>query len=116
MKKLIGIISILLLFGVSAVAQKSETFPAVFGMPPKVALTVAVFTEFFCALFVILGLFTRPSAVLVSATMAVAACVVHANDPCATKEMALLYLVGFVAIALLGPGTYSVESQKNMKW
>lgn len=100
----------------SSFGEKSATFPAIFGMSPKIALSVAVLTEFFAALFVMLGLFTRISASLVAVTMAVAAFVVHSADPFAVKEKALLYLVGFVVIALLGPGSYSVESKKNLGW
>ncbi len=43
--------------------------------------------------------------------MAVAAFVVHGADPFERKEMALLYLIGFTAIALLGAGKYSVDKK-----
>lgn len=100
----------------STFSEKALMFPSVFGLSPKISLGLAVFTEFFCALFVILGLFTRVSAALVAATMAVAAFMIHAADPLAVKEKALLYLIGFLAIALMGPGSCSVDSKKNISW
>jgi putative oxidoreductase len=97
-------------------SQYATQFPALFGMSPKFALGVAVFTEFFCALFVILGLFTRASAALIAVTMAVAAFVVHAADPFSSKELALVYLIAFGAIALIGPGEISVEAKRRRGW
>ena len=41
--------------------------------------------------------------------MAVAAFVVHGADPLAKKEMALLYMVAFLAIAFIGPGRFSLD-------
>jgi putative oxidoreductase len=35
--------------------------------------------------------------------------VVDGHDPIQKKELALLYLAGFVAIALMGPGRFSVD-------
>jgi putative oxidoreductase len=43
------------------------------------------------------------------ATMLVAAFIVHLDDPFKRKELALLYLVGFLIIFLMGPGKYSVN-------
>jgi putative oxidoreductase len=44
-------------------------------------------------------------------TMGVAAFIVHASDPVAIKEKALLYLFAFLAIALLGAGKHSVDKR-----
>ena len=43
--------------------------------------------------------------------MAVAVLVVHVNDPFKRQELALLYLAGFAAIALIGPGKYSIDKR-----
>ena len=42
-------------------------------------------------------------------TMGVAAFIVHGADPIGMKEKALLFLFGFLAIALLGAGKHSVD-------
>lgn len=73
------------------------------------SLILAVFAEFLCALLVILGVKTRWTAIPLVVTMAVAAFVVHAADPFGRKELALLYLVGFLALVFTGGGTLSVD-------
>jgi putative oxidoreductase len=89
--------------------EEPIAFVSVFGMSQSLSLTLAVTAEVFCSILVILGLGTRLAAVPVASTMAVAAFNVHFADPFATKEMAVLYLVGFVFIAIVGAGKYSVD-------
>jgi putative oxidoreductase len=60
---------------------------------------------------VIIGYKTRISALPILITMIVAAFIVHAADPLATKEKAILYLIGFAAIAFLGAGKYSIDQK-----
>ena len=43
-------------------------------------------------------------------TMLVAAFVAHGSDPLADKEHALLYALAFLAVLLLGPGRWSVDT------
>ena len=81
--------------------------PLGIGAAPSLFLTVI--GEVICPLLIIIGFKTRWVAVPSAITMAVAAFVVHASDDFAAKEKALLYLVFFVAIILLGPGRYSVD-------
>lgn len=88
---------------------KSAQFPDLLGLGGSVSLALAVFAEFFCALAVIAGLGTRLSALPLMATMFVAAFVAHAADPFQRKELALLYLVGFTAVFLLGAGSFSLD-------
>ncbi len=71
-------------------------------------LTNLVYNESIAGL-VIIGFKTRLAAIPVIITMAVAAFIVHAADPLGTKEMAILYLIAFTVIALLGAGKYSVD-------
>jgi putative oxidoreductase len=40
----------------------------------------------------------------------VAAFVAHGSDPLADKEHALLYSLAFLAVLLLGPGCWSVDT------
>lgn len=81
------------------------------GIGEPATLILAVLSEFLFPVLVIVGFKTRLSALPVIITMAVAAFIVHAADPFGTKEMALLYLIGFGAIALLGAGKYSVDKK-----
>lgn len=93
-------------------------FPALFGMPPKLGLSLAVFAEFLCCLFIIMGYKTRLFCIPVIFTMATAAFYIHLGDPWfmkgadgGSKEPALLFLFGFLSIYLLGPGKYSIDDR-----
>lgn len=70
---------------------------------------LAVLGEFVCPIMLILGLKTRLASIIPAGTMLVAAMVVHADDPWGKQEFPLLYFFGFVAIYLLGSGTYSLD-------
>lgn len=83
------------------------------GLGPATSFQLAVFAEFFCAIFLILGFMTRISLIPLIIMMIVAAFVVHGDDPFNVKEKALLFLVIFITLFLLGPGKYSVDSQIN---
>jgi putative oxidoreductase len=72
---------------------------------------MAAFAEFFAALLVVLGLFTRPAALLVVINMGVAA-TAHMNGAIdGGPEMALLYGFIFLSLVLIGPGKYSFDKQ-----
>jgi putative oxidoreductase len=78
-------------------------------MSPSVALPLLIFAELICAFLVAIGLTTRFAAFPIVFAMSVAAFVAHAADPLAKKEMALLYLFGYFAVLLAGPGRFSLD-------
>lgn len=82
-----------------------------FGLGAGASLFLATFAEVACAALLIVGLFTRMATIPLIVTMLVAAFIAHGADPFADKEMALLYLAGYVALALTGPGWYSLDAQ-----
>ena len=95
-------------------------FPSLLGMPPVVGLALAVLAEFIACILIIIGYKTRYVAILPIIVMAYAAFIIHSSDPWfakgaegASKEMAMIYLIGFVAIYLLGSGKYSLDSRLN---
>ena len=81
-------------------------FPALFGFSPTLNLVLSTFAELFCAALVTLGLKTRMACIPVIINMSVAAFVVHSKHALfivnaagkGSKELALIYLTGFVAI------------------
>jgi putative oxidoreductase len=85
------------------------TFRDPIGLGPAVSLQLAIFAEFFCAILLAAGLFTRLSLIPLIITMAVAAFGVHAADPFSTQEKSLLYLLIFITLLLTGPGKYSFD-------
>ncbi len=78
-----------------------------FGLGETVSLILAVFAEVVCSVLLILGVSTRLAAIPLIVTMAVAAFMVHANDPFLKKELALLYLLVYISILIFGGGKYS---------
>ncbi len=75
----------------------------------------AAFAEYFGALLLALGLFTRPAALIIASTMFVAAFVNHGGDPFAVAEKAYLYLSIGVLFVVLGSGKYGVDSAIRRK-
>ena len=86
-------------------------FPDPIGIGASPSLFLAVIGEFICPLLIIIGFKTRWAAVPSAITMFVAAFIVHASDPFGTKEKALLFLVIFIVIILVGPGRYSIDKR-----
>ncbi|MFD0797352.1 DoxX family protein [Maribacter chungangensis] len=79
------------------------------GIGATPSLFLAVIGEFICPILIIIGYKTRFASIPVIITMLVAAFIVHSADPLGTKEKALLFLVSFITIALLGPGKFSID-------
>lgn len=87
----------------------SSVFPDPIGLGSSLSLGMIVFAEFFCSILILLGLFTRLSAIPLIIGMLVAAFVAHGNDPFAIKELSLLYLSAYVTIAFTGAGKFSAD-------
>lgn len=85
---------------------------AVKGYPaPEVLGYISISAETLFPLLVILGLFTRVSALIAAGNMLVAGLVHHivlGGDPFDRWEKALLYLIVFLTVAITGPGSWSV--------
>lgn len=104
-----------------------EQFADPIGIGKAPSLVLAAGAEFVCALMVAVGLLTRLAAAPVAFTMAVAAFMVHTNDPWtmgkayelfkakqtefpASKEPALVFMIAFLAIVFTGPGRISLDA------
>ena len=80
------------------------------GVGEAPSLVLATFAEFGCSILLVLGLFTRLACIPLIVTMAVAAFLVHGNDPWSAKELAYIYLAGYITLLLTGPGRFSVDA------
>lgn len=73
----------------------------------------AALIQLVCGALVLLGLFTRPSAVLASGSMAYAYFVVHQPHALLPLnnggELAAMYCWAFFLIAILGPGAWALD-------
>lgn len=90
-------------------------FPDPLGMGGKLTLAVAVLVEFFCSLFVVLGLSARWAAIPIAIQMFIVTLIVHAPDPFVKKELALLFAIIFTALAMTGPGALSLDGMMKLR-
>jgi putative oxidoreductase len=83
------------------------------GLGGPATAIIAVFAEFICPAFVVLGLWTRFACIIPAATMGVIVGVVSHFNIATGKgsELALLYFAGFFAILIAGPGKYSFDKK-----
>ncbi len=91
-------------------AKYQHDFMNFLGIGSTMSLALAVFAEFFCSLFLILGLFTRLAAIPLIITAGVIVFKVNKADIFGDGEHAALYLVGYLVLLLVGPGRISVDS------
>ena len=90
-------------------SQKAGGFADPFGIGSTASLSLAVFAEFFCAVFIILGLFTRLATIPLIIAMSVALFVAHQGDFFGKGELAGLFLIVFVTLLFTGPGKASLD-------
>lgn len=76
-------------------------------------LVLVIFAEVFCALLLVLGLFTRFAALVLFIEMTVALFLVHRGHVPflngSVHEQVFLYFAAFLAILMVGPGRISVD-------
>ena len=107
-------LSMFLLHGWSKVekyAGMSQGFPDPIGVGNAMSLNLAIFAEVPCALLLVLGLAARLVTIPLVITMAVAFFAVHGGVLVGERngEMAFIYLAGFVALLIAGPGKFSFD-------
>lgn len=92
-------------------SELSKTFPDPLGIGSTYSLAGALLGELVGPVMIALGLGTRVAAIPAAFTMGVAVFVIHAADPFAKQEKALLFLLAFVAILFTGAGRYSLDAK-----
>lgn len=100
----------------TAFSEMAGTFPDPIGMGSRLSLISAIGAEVGCSLLLIIGLGTRLAALPLAFTMVIALFVVHGADPWQKKELAAVYLSVYAAIALVGPGKFSLDEIVRSKW
>jgi putative oxidoreductase len=90
-------------------AAKSSTFADPFHIGHPTSMALAIFAEFFCGVFIVLGLFTRLACIPLIISMAVAVFYAHKGDFFDTGEKATLFLLGYIALLFTGPGKISLD-------
>lgn len=80
------------------------------GLGTTLSLVLIVFAEFFCSIFVILGLFTRFACIPIMIGMIVVVFIASKGNIFHEGERGFLYLISTVVILLCGPGRLSLDS------
>lgn len=79
------------------------------GIGSAPSLWLAIFAEVVCSFLLILGLFTRPAALVLVINMTVAAFFAHMGQDFASKELALMYWAIYIVLVVMGGGRYSID-------
>ena len=90
-------------------AEKKNSFMNFLGIGSTASLSLVIFAEFFCALFIIIGLFTRLATIPLIITMGVALFMSNNAQFFEDGEMSALYLSAYIIILLVGAGRVSVD-------
>ena len=111
----LGFGGLMLTHGIPKLNRLSDPsgFPDPLGVSPTVSLILVLIGEVLAPVLIIIGFKTKLATIPSIITMGVAAFIVHASDPIATKEKALLYLFAFIIIFLAGPGSFSIDGRKG---
>jgi putative oxidoreductase len=94
-------------------ADKKDHFVDLFGIGSATTLALVVFAEFFCSIFITIGLFTRFTVIPLVISMGYAFFVSSNGDLFGKGELPALFLAGFFALLLCGPGKVSVDGVIN---
>lgn len=90
-------------------AQLAPQFPDPFQLGSTTSLALVIFAEFFCAAFVVLGLFTRLACVPLVIDMAVALFIINKGDFFGKGNLPGLFLICFLTLLIAGPGKVSLD-------
>lgn len=88
---------------------ETENFPDPIGIGSTISFWLVLFAEIVCSFGVILGAMFRLCLIPMIFSMCIALFVIHANDPIAIKEPALIYLTIFLLMFISGPGKFSID-------
>lgn len=94
-------------------SEYSQNFIHFLGMSGQLTLSLVIFAEFFCAIFIILGLFTRLAAIPLVIDVAMAVAKGHDMEIFGKGELPALFVLVFITILILGPGRISIDGMIN---
>jgi putative oxidoreductase len=91
-------------------SDRVHKFANPIGLGSEVSFSLVIFAEVVCALAVVLGLATRLAVIPIVFFLLVGAFVQNFAEPVSEKELALIYVVPFVALMLTGAGHYALDT------
>lgn len=91
-------------------SEKSEDFMSFMGLSGEISLALVVGAEFFCAILLVAGLFSRAAVIPMVVAMLVAAFDAHNGEIFGDGETSFLFLACYVTVLIAGPGKYSLDT------
>ncbi|MFK5982921.1 MAG: DoxX family protein [Flavobacteriaceae bacterium] len=107
----VGFSVFLLLHGIEKIEVLIESggkFPNPIGIGSTLSLILVLIAEVFCTILIIIGFKVRWASIPPIIMMLVAVFVVHQGNSVMERELAVLYLIAFSAIGILGSGKYAI--------
>jgi len=102
----------LLLHGIEKIEVLLDSggkFPDPIGLGSTLSLILVLFAEVVCTILIIIGFKVRWASIPPIIMMLVAVFVVHKGAPIMERELAVLYLLAFSSIGVLGAGNYGID-------
>ena len=90
-------------------SESAEKFPDPIGLGGPLSMALVIFAEFFCSIALMTGFLTRLALLPLIFNMGVALFVVHGGAEFKVMELALVYLLVYVAVFLHGAGRWSID-------
>lgn len=90
-------------------SEISSVFADPLGVGTAISLSLVVFAEFFCSLFLIIGLFTRWSCIPLIITMIVATWIINGGKGFIFQEKSFVYLISYTSLLISGGGYFSLD-------
>lgn len=73
------------------------------------SLILVLISEIICAFLLVIGLLSRPAALIIFIEMAIILLMIHHHDPFSRQELAWHYLLSSFVILSCGPGRISID-------
>lgn len=94
-------------------SEQSQIFPDPFHIGHRWSLILSLFAESIASLLLVLGLFSRIAAFILVVNFSVIVFMVNRAQPIKQIELPIIFLAGFVAVLLVGPGKYSIDGMSG---
>ncbi|MEO6961114.1 MAG: DoxX family protein [Puia sp.] len=101
------------LLKISNFSEMSGTFFDPLHIGHRNSLLLCIFSEVFCSMLLVLGLFTRLAALVIVLELSILVFMYHRGQPIKNLDLGIMYLTSAFSVLLLGPGRVSVDGMMS---
>lgn len=101
------------LLKISNFSEMSGTFFDPLHIGHRSSLVLCIFSEVFCSMLLVLGLFTRLAALVIVLELSILVFMYHRGQPIKNLDLGIMYLTSAFSVLLLGPGRVSVDGMMS---